>query len=113
MKNNNKNKKLFFYKKLLISTSFLFFVLFFTNNAFAITLDSKSYTLDESGSHPIIAIAPATNGLLVLYKFGTELPIASFDTYNEGDDLNYNRFTPGNYSFVELTAGVGDSWLCN
>lgn len=79
----------------------------------AITLNSKIYSLDEYGSVPIIVSPPATDGIVYIYDTNTGLLSVFFERYSEGDDLNYNRLIPGNYSAVELSPSFGDAWVCN
>lgn len=81
--------------------------------ASAITLNSKTYSLDEYGSVSIIVSPPATDGIVYIYDTATGILSVFFERYSEGDDLNYNRLIPGNYSAVELSPSFGDAWVCN
>lgn len=99
--------------KIVIHFIFTIFVCFFSWQVDAITLDRDIYPLDGTGSVPILAIQPVTDGMLFLYSMADNSLLMSFQSYAEGDDFNYSRFTPGRYSIVELSPGVGDEWVCN
>ncbi len=103
--------KLYIYNKIKYLLVICFFV--FATKANAITLDNTNYSLDVYGSVPIIVAPPATDGLLYIYDVVSGIMSIYFDRYNEGDDLNYSRLIPGDYSVVELSPSAGDEWVCN
>lgn len=99
--------------KIVIRLIFTIFVCFFSWQVNAVYLDRNAYPLDDTGSVPVLAVPPITDGLLYLYNTSDNSLLMSFQSYAEGDDFNYSRLTPGRYSMVELSPGVGDAWICN
>lgn len=103
--------KLYIYKKIKYLLVICLFV--FAVKAYAITLNNSNYSLDVYGAVPIIVAPPATDGLLYIYDVVSGVLSVYFDRYSEGDDLNYSRLIPGDYSVVELSPSAGDEWVCN
>ncbi|MEY2672034.1 MAG: hypothetical protein RL687_451, partial [Candidatus Parcubacteria bacterium] len=99
--------------KIVMNFIFTIFVCFFSLQANAINLDKSIYSLDDTGSVPVLAIPPINDGMLFLYNLADNSLLMSFQSYVEGDDFNYSRFTPGRYSILELSPSVGDQWICN